>query len=127
MATFGKLSVSQERLAIESASGKTIRDAAAAIGMSQRTAYRHWANPEFKESVVHIRNEAVSAAVDRMTNAMSESVDVLEQLLSNADPNVRLRAASKLLDLGFKADDTYRLSAEIEELRQLVAARGNQS
>lgn len=52
-------------LALELASGKTLRDAALAAGIAERPATRRWADPEFRRLVSRHRGEMVGGPVPR--------------------------------------------------------------
>ena len=80
-AEIGRDSGNLERLAIAVASGSTVRDAAADIGVSERVAYGISPTDEFKKRVAEIRTEVASAAVGRLTSAATQAVDTLIELL----------------------------------------------
>jgi HEAT repeat protein len=100
-----------EALALAVASGQSLRDAAGAVGVSERTAARRWADADFRRRVSALRGDMVQRCVGRMADGMAEAADVLRQLLSAESESVRLGAARSLLELGVK----LRESAELEE------------
>ncbi len=101
-----------EALAAALASGQTLRDAAAAVGVGERTATRRWADPVFRRRVSELRGSMVGRALGRMADGMVEAADVLRALLdAGTPPAVRLGAARSLLELGVK----LRESVEFEE------------
>ena len=88
-----------ELLAAQSAAGKTVKDGAAAIGCSERQAYRLAALPEFKHRVAELRTAAVDAAVGSLSAAASEAVATIRELLASTnDPSVRLNASKAILN-----------------------------
>lgn len=111
-----------EAFALAVATGQTIRDAAQAVGISERTAARRWADPNFRRRVAELRGDLVQRSLGRMADGMSEAADVLRQLLAEGTPPaVRLGAARSLLELGVK----LRESVEMEErLRNLETRWG---
>jgi HEAT repeat protein len=106
-------------LAVALASGQTLRDAALAVGVSERTASRRWADAEFRRRVAGLRGELVGRALGRMADGMAEAADVLRQLLAAKSESVRLGAARSLLELGVK----LRESVELEERLRALEAR----
>ena len=57
-----------DRLAAELACGKTVRDAATATGVAERTAHRRQSEPEFRAKVADLRAGMVSAAAGRLAD-----------------------------------------------------------
>ena len=100
-----------ENLALALASGKTLRDAAAVVGIAERTATRRWADPTFRQRVAELRGEMVGHALGRMADGMGEAADVLRQLLGAESESVRLGACRAILELGVK----LRESVDLEE------------
>ena len=58
-------------LALALAVGKTIKQAARAAGVSERTAQMWWTEPDFKARVAELRGEMVSRALGSMTELAS--------------------------------------------------------
>lgn len=117
-----------ERLAAELAAGRSVKDAAAAAGVSERTAFRRLADPVFKTRVTDLRGEMVATAAGRLADGMTGAADVLRALLGSADEHVRHKAAVKLLELGSKVVDLAELADRLAELEaQIEAFRGNQT
>lgn len=114
-----------DALALALASGRTLRDAAAAAGVAERTATRRWADPAFRRRVAGLRADMVGRALGHLADGMSEAADVLRQLLAaGTPPAVRLGACRALLELGVR----LRESVELEErLRALEERHGPES
>src|SRR5205809_210995 len=91
-----------EQLALALATGATLRDAAVAAGVAERTARRRWADPDFRRRVAELRSELVQRSAARMADAMTEAADVLRALLRAKSESVRLGACRALLELGIK-------------------------
>jgi hypothetical protein len=108
-----------EALALALASGQTLRLAAEAAGIGERTAARRWADAEFRRRVSVLRGDLVGRALGRMADGMSAAADVLRQLLAAESESVRLGAARSLLELGVK----LREAVEMEERLAAVEAR----
>jgi hypothetical protein len=109
-----------ESLALALASGRTLRDAAQAAGMAERTAARRWADPAFRRRVAQLRGDMVGRALGRMADGMTEAADVLRRLLAAESESVRLGAARSLLELGVKLREGVELEERLADLeRQL--------
>jgi hypothetical protein len=93
------------------ASGQTVRDAARAAGIGERTATRRVADPDFRRRVGELRAEMIGRALGKMADGMADAADRLRQLLQAESEGVCLGAAKALLELSVKLRD----SVEIEE------------
>lgn len=103
------------------AAGQTVRDAAAAAGMSPRTAFRRQADPAFMAQVDRHRNRLVEAATGRLADGMGRAAGVLLALLDHDNPAVRLRAAAKVVELANKLAGFGDLARQLEELEEKYA------
>jgi hypothetical protein len=110
---------SDEPLALAIATGMTIRDAAHAAGVSERTAARRAAEPEFRHRVTQLRGDMVARASGQMADAMTEAATELRRLIKESkNDNVRLGACRAMVELGTRLRDTVELQ---EALRALEA------
>jgi hypothetical protein len=110
-----------EALALALAGGQTLRAAAAAAGIGERTATRRWADPAFRRRVSELRGDMVQRSLGRMADGMSDAADMLRQLLdTGTPPAVRLGAARTLLELGAKLRDSVELANKVDELERLL-------
>lgn len=105
-----------EALALALASGKTVRDAAAELGIGERTAARRLVDLAFRARVNELRGEMVSRALGRMADGMTEAADTLRGLLHAESEAVKLGAARSLLEIGVKLREAVELEAEVKEL-----------
>jgi hypothetical protein len=110
-----------DRLAAELAAGKTVRDAAAAVGIAERTAHRRLTDAAFKARVAELRGRMIDAAAGRLADGMTSAADVLRELLTNPDPNVRHKSAAKLIELSLKTRDVTELEGRLAALEQQLA------
>jgi HEAT repeat protein len=111
-----------DALAAELAAGKTVRDAAISAGVAERTAFRRLTDAKFKARVSELRTGMIASAAGRLADGMASAADVLLALLADADPNVRHRAAVKVLELGLQVRVATDLATEMAELRELVVS-----
>jgi hypothetical protein len=94
MAKNGKF---HEKLAVEIASGSSVKDAATKAGCSLTHAYHLSADPSFRVRVGELRSEAVASSVGKLSNAACRAVDVLVEILSSASDKDRLASAKAIL------------------------------
>jgi hypothetical protein len=69
-----------DALAARVAAGDTIREAAAALNVAERTAYRWAAEATFKDKVSELRSAMFAAAAGRLADGMGTAVAVLRRL-----------------------------------------------
>ena len=87
-----------ELLAMEVASGSTIKAASKTVGCALQTAYNISSDPSFATRVASIRSEVLSQSVGKLSNAASQAVDTLVSLLGQAnEPAIRLNSAKAIL------------------------------
>lgn len=111
-------------LAAQLAAGKTVRDAAATAGVSEKTAHRRSADPEFRKKVSGVRAGLIGSTAGILADGMVEAAGALRTLLANSDPNVRHRAAVKLIELGLRASELVDLEARVSELEHAEEGAG---
>jgi hypothetical protein len=110
-----------EALALALAAGQTLRAAAPAAGVSERTAARRWADPDFRLRVSELRGEMVHRALGRMADGMAEAADQMRALLAADSESVRLGAARALLELGVKLRESVELEARLVDLEAAMS------
>jgi hypothetical protein len=111
-----------DALALALAAGQTLRDAAAAAGIGERTATRRWTDAAFRRRVALLRGDMVGRALGRMADGMAEAAGVLRALLAaDTPPAVRLGAARSLLELGVKLREAVELEARLSSLEEQPA------
>ncbi|HYT92365.1 MAG TPA: hypothetical protein VEL76_26865 [Gemmataceae bacterium] len=113
-----------EALALAVATGQTLRDAAQAVGIGERTAARRWADAAFRQRVAQLRGDLVQRSLGRVADGMAEAADVLRQSLAAESENVRLGAARSLLELGVKLRENVELEARLQALEQRLSGKG---
>jgi hypothetical protein len=121
MAAFGRRK-GDDALALALASGQTLRDAATAAGIGERTATRRWGDAAFRRRVDELRADLVARALSRLADGMTEAADVLRALLAaGTPPAVRLGAARSLLELGCRLRESVELEARLTALETATA------
>jgi hypothetical protein len=111
--------------------GATVAQAAKKAGLSERTAYRRLAEPEFRRDLAERRRQLVDAVSARLAAAGDSAIDTLLALKDDPDvqPSVRLSAArcvlehlGKLAELAEAADLGDRLGV-IEDAFERLTGR----
>ena len=105
-----------DRLAAELAAGKTVRDAATAAGIAERTAFRRLTDPAFKTRVREARSGMLRTAAGRLADGMTEAAGVLRSLLTHANAHIRHKAAVKIIELCVKVTELSELEEQVDEL-----------
>lgn len=106
------------KLAVAIASGLSIRRAAAAAGVSARTATRRAADSAFREEVDAIRREALGRAVARLTVASNKAAALLVKQMRNDDPGVAQRAAIAVWRVGRDGRNEQDLEQRLAEVER---------
>jgi hypothetical protein len=102
---------------------RSIRKAAAAAGVSDRT-LRNWlAAPGFADAYRAARRQLVQHAVCQVQRATGRAVRTLVRLLSCGHPSVEARAAATLLDTALRGIEQEELVGRLEALEEAQRRR----
>ncbi len=107
------------------ARGVAVKTAAQAAGVSERTASRRLADPEFRRAVSAARAALLDRAIGQLADASSDAAEVLKGLLNVADPRIRVRAATSILELAPKLRESAELEERVAELERLAKEKAN--
>jgi hypothetical protein len=101
--------------------GSTVKQAAAAAGISERTAYRRMEDPAFRARVDLQRQELADRSTRLLTAGGIESIKTLIALQQQqVAESVRLGAARTVLTLGLKFRESEELAQRVQFLEQTV-------
>jgi hypothetical protein len=107
------------RLLLALACGATVESAARQAGVSESTAYRRLAAPEFRRQLQNLRADMVQRTAGMLTAAAGEAVKTLLSLQQATTPAaVRLGAARAILELGLKVREIADLEERLAALEQ---------
>lgn len=117
-----------DRLILALACGATVEAAAHQAGLSEATAHRRLAEPEFRKRLRTVRGDSVQRTAGVLTAAATESVRTLLELQKTpSPPAVRLGAARAILEIGLKVRDVTDLQDEVAEMEaRLARIEGNE-
>jgi hypothetical protein len=113
-----------ELLVVALASGQTVTAAAASAGVGVKTVRRRLKEDGFRLPVRHARSEMVAAVAGRLAGNMTLATDTLVTLLTDPDSGVKLRAATKIVELGLRAAEVVDLEQRVQELERANAPDG---
>lgn len=85
------------------ATGKTARAAAEAAGISEPTAYRRLADPDWQNAIDKRRVAIVDMASQAAAGHLEAAVQTLADLLDHESGSVQLGAAKAILDFGLRS------------------------
>lgn len=102
------------------ARGATVREAADAAGVGERTVYRRLNDPTFCRQVADARAGILTATVDELTAGATEAAQRLRALLSSSTETVALGAARALLTHVVSLREHAELTARVEELEEAL-------
>lgn len=101
----------------------TIKAAAAALGVGERTLHGWLDVPAFAIAYRVARRASVQHAIAQLQQASAIAVSTLVDLMAFGSPAVRLGAASKVLDLTIKAVELEDLAARLAALEEAYATK----
>ena len=103
------------------AAGKSIPEAAAQVGISERTAYRRLAEPSVQQQILQLRTAAFDRAVGQLAHAGAAAVETLVRNLQAPSASVQVRAAAAILALTAKLRATEELRQRLEQAEAAIA------
>lgn len=99
---------------------KTIKDAAAAVGLSERQLRRWTKQPAFQAMYREARRRVVEQAVGRLQSLAGKAADALERNLGCGAPAVEVRAAGMVIDAAVRGVEAADLVGQVDELERRV-------
>ncbi len=99
----------------------SIRQAAEAALVKERTLYRWLQMPAFADEYRVARREATRQAVAKLQQVSGKAADRLEHLLIHGTPAVQLGAARTILEFAVKAVELEDLEARLNALEEAYA------
>lgn len=119
----GKLTPKQERAIRALLTSKNVGEAAAAIGVSERTLYRWLTDPAFRAALSVAEGDLLDAATRRLLTLQDDAIGAFEDVLTGG-PDVtdtaRLRAAQAVLDYLLKLREMRSVEERLTALEAKV-------
>ncbi|EGO62587.1 hypothetical protein [Acetonema longum] len=102
---------------------RTIREAAQAARVTERTIYDYLSNPAFKARYQAVSDDVVRGAANNLRDRMSGAVDVIAGVMDDAEarPQDRLTAAKAILDYGAKYTEMRDILERMQILEDAVS------
>ena len=113
----------EAKLIVALAGGATVRAAAIAAGIAERTAYRYLEILDFRQAVLKARSAMIDQAAGRLAQTSTKAAATLRKLLDSDDERVKGAAAEKILRLGTQLRDSNELAERISRLEEAVIDR----
>jgi transposase-like protein len=111
----------RDTLALALAQGRTVKDAAAEAGVSERTAYTWKSADDFRKRVEGLRAELFEAAVGKLAANSAGAADALGSLIASRNESIKLGAARIILETGARLREALELRRRLDELERRLA------
>lgn len=99
---------------------RTIREAAKAAAISERTIYDYLADPDFEARYKAARDDIIRGVSNHLREQMNEAVEVIGSIMRDVEnrPQDRLAAAKAVLEYGDKFIETNDILERIGKLEK---------
>jgi len=100
----------------------TVREAAAAAGIPETTAYTWLRKPDFNAEYKRRKKQLVTEASDNIILKMNEATRVIKEIMRDTDapPQTRLNAAKTVLEFAFKLIEQNEIMTRVEALEAAI-------
>jgi transposase-like protein len=110
------------RLALLIAAGRSIRSAARELGIDKNTAYGWSKSPQLQARVQKIRSRTDDRTIGQLTRIAEKATSVLEILLDDPSPQIRLSAAKLVLDRRHAFENEANHARQLEAFQKQLTA-----
>ncbi len=118
------LSAKQVQALPHLAIGQTLANTATAINVSERTIYRWFNDPVFREAYLELRQLEADIARAELRGLSLKAATTLSKAMDNEDPYISLRAAQTAVNASAKVEDAENAKRVIRLLTQLANEDG---
>ena len=117
-----KLTPGQKRAIEALLSTKSVREAAEAAELGERTVFRYLGDPFFRQQLSAAEGDLIDQATRRLLALQGAALDTFEGVLANeeASDTVRLRAAQSVLDSLLKLRELRNIEARLVALESAI-------
>jgi hypothetical protein len=106
----------QERVALLIAAGRSIKAAAVEARCGERTVHEWLDDPKYHSLISRFPHKMIDRAIGLLARSTNKAVATLARLLDSENENVRLKAASSLLDHSIRMREHVELEGRIAAL-----------
>jgi phage terminase small subunit len=119
------LNARQRRFVAALVANATVRDAAAAAEIGERTAWRYLQQPAVKKALAERQDVVLAHVSRRLATEMGAALDVLGSIMRDraASDAARVSAARAVLDSGLKLAELVSLAERVTLLEERVTAK----
>ena len=117
---FSSLTRRQQSTIAVVAASPSIAQAARDSGVSERTLYRWFKEPAFREELANLRVEVTALAMQEFQGLLLRSASVIGASMSDPSPSIRLRAARYAALYGVQAGEMSTLRKDLQRLEKAV-------
>ena len=123
-----QLSANQRKAVIALLNSATIRAAALACGLCEKTVSRYLADPDFRAELRKRQDEALAAATAALSGLAGEAVGTLAGVMGDdeASPAAKVRAAAVILAERRKVAELDDLAERVAALEQAQGGQGDE-
>jgi len=101
----------------------TLAEAAASVGMGERTLRRWLSDPQFAAEYRAAQRQAIDLAIAGLKQATGEAVATLRRNLTSGRPSVEVRAASEILSQTARWQELDELAERVKALEESERGR----
>jgi triphosphoribosyl-dephospho-CoA synthetase len=122
MSENGSLSTRQRKFIVAVTTQSSVRDAAAAAGIGESTAWRYLADDAVREAIRRQLDAMLAQATAGVVADMGEARSTLLAIMRNVDvaPGVRVRAALGVLRCGLTLFEALSLADRVSDLERRI-------
>lgn len=119
--------VSRESAITALVASPSIKAAAAACGISEKTIHQWLNDPAFASALKAAQDATTRAAMRRVVSSVSAAVSVLEEIMQDISvtPAARVSAARTLLDSALRVHETQDIEERIAAIERAARAKAN--
>ena len=101
----------------------SITQAATDSGVSQRTLYRWFQDPDFREAVSNFLQECANLAFQQFQGQTLLAASVFAELMRDPDPALRLRAARYSTSFAARIRESEQIASDVRDIKEALQLR----
>lgn len=98
------------------------RDAAAALGLSEKALYERLKKPDFKSKLAQAKDDILQAATNRAESRLNAAIDTMDEIMRNEENpvSVRLSASEALVRQTLKLIELVDVTKRMDEIEAAI-------